>query len=211
MVFPVLKTAVFPIFRLYLKKTIGLENLPKKGPFIITANHESYVDPFLIAATVIPKLDRKIHYLANRGLWWSRFGDRIATKWAGCVPNDNGKEKEIIEKLTVFLKRGGIVGIFPEGGRIDDGLMRRGKTGAVRLALRTSSPIVPIGIMGSYKVAPGRQMIPNFKRAQIRIGKPIYFDKYYGKEVSKKVLYELIDQVMVEISKLAKKKYDRST
>ena len=61
MVYPVLKVTLFPLLRLFLEDIKGTENIPKKGPYLITANHESYIDPFLIASILIPLINKKIY------------------------------------------------------------------------------------------------------------------------------------------------------
>ena len=63
MVYPVTKKTLFPLIRLFLKEIKGKENIPKKGPFIVTSNHESYLDPFLIVSVIIPLKNEKVCHL----------------------------------------------------------------------------------------------------------------------------------------------------
>ena len=104
MVYPILKKTLFPLVRLFLKEIKGMENIPKNGPFIITSNHESYIDPFLIGSVIIPMLNRKIHVLVNKGRFWDFFGNTISKKYAGCVCVEQGKEKSL-EELSSLLKK----------------------------------------------------------------------------------------------------------
>jgi|TARA_B100001971_G_C18198318_1_gene542895 1-acyl-sn-glycerol-3-phosphate acyltransferase len=176
LVYPIFKRTIFPIAKLFLKEIKGIENIPKKGPFIITSNHESYIDPFFICSIIIPLLNKKIYFLAGKGRFWDLFGDGISERWAGCVCADKGKEKAI-QKLLHLLKKGNIIAIFIEGSRSPDGKLRKGKTGVVRLALKAHVPILPIGIMGSFEIAPRDKLIPKLKRAKLHIGKLIYLIK----------------------------------
>ena len=133
-------------------------------------------------------------------------------KWAECIPisiqTKNPETNKKAFKLALkYLKKGESVGIFPEGGRTLDGELREAKTGIARLALTSKVPVLPIGVIGSYDVFPKGAKFPKFKRFDIKIGKLIYFDNYFGKENNKKVLKEVTTKVMKEIAKLINKKY----
>ena len=207
MVYPIFKRAVLLPLRLFLKKIRGIQNIPKNGPFIITSNYESYVDPWLIASVIIPLKNKKIHYLAKKGRFWDFFGDTISGKWMGCVCADQAKEK-VFEELLSLLKRNDIVGIMIEGQRTSGGKLNRGKIGVVKLALKAHVPILPIGLIGTYNIAPGKKLIPKPRRAKLHIGKPIYLDKYYKNNINGKLLRKLTDDVMHVISELAGKPYN---
>ena len=206
MVYPIAKKTLFPLIRLFLKEVKGTENIPKKGPYIITANHESYSDPFLICSVIIPLINKKIHFLAVKGRFWNLWGDKIARDWAGGVCLDYGKEKAFQELLN-FLKKGEIVGIFTSLKSLD-GKLQKGKTGIVRLALKARVPIIPMGLIDAFDIAPGDKLIPNLRRAKLHIGEPIYLDKYYGKDLNEKLLRKLTDDLMGIISKLTGKPYN---
>jgi len=206
MVYPIAKNIIFPFIKLFLKEIRGRENVPKKGPFILTSNHESYLDPFLIGSIIIPLKDEKIHFLAKKGRFWDLFGDTISRKWGGCVCADEGKNKAF-QELLFLLKKRKIVAIFIEGQRTLNGELQKGKTGVVRLALMAEVPILPIGLIGTYNIAPRNKLIPKLKRAELHIGKPIFLNKYYKKRMNDKLLRKLTDDVMHVISELTGKPY----
>jgi 1-acyl-sn-glycerol-3-phosphate acyltransferase len=199
--------ASFRLGGLFVRKVYGIENLPKSGGFILAANHDSYLDPFIIMASLISSINHRVHWLAMKGRFWDFFGDRISRNWSGCVPLDEGKEKALKE-LTEFLKKGDSVGIFPGGPRSPDGNLTKGKTGISRLVLGAKVPVIPVGLIGTYEIAPKERLIPRLKRADVKIGKPMYFKKYYNKKVTKKILIEIVDEVMKEIARLTKKRYN---
>ena len=205
MVYQVLKVTLFPLLRLFLKNIRGIKNIPSKGPYIITANHESYLDPFFIASVIIPLTNKKIHFLAVKGRFWDVWGDKIAHDYAGGVCLDYGKEKAFNELLGLLRKRE-IVGIFTSPKSLD-GKLKKGKTGVIELALKARVPILPIGLIGVYEIAPRDKLIPNFRRAEINIGKLIYLDKYYNRKINYKLLRKLTDDLMRVISDLTGKPY----
>ena len=206
MVYPVIKVALFPLLRLFLKYVNGTENIPKKGHYIITANHESYLDPFFIASIIIPTTNKKIHFLAVKGRFWDAWGDKIAHDYAGCVCLDYGKENAFKELLSL-LREGKIVGIFTSPKSLD-GKLKKGKTGIIELALKARVPILPIGLAGAFEIAPRDKLMPNFRRAKINIGRLIYLDKYYSKKIDYRLLRKLTDNLMHVISDLTGKPYN---
>ena len=206
MVYPIAKKLLFPALRLFLKKVKGMKNIPKKGPYIITANHESYIDPFLIGSIIIPMTNKKIHFLAVKGRFWDLWGDRLAHDYAGCVCLDYGKEKAFKELLNL-LKEGKIVGMFTSPKSLD-GKLKKGKTGVIELALKARVPILPIGLAGAFEIAPRDKLVPNLRRAKMNIGELIYLDKYHSKKIDYRLLKKLTDGLMYVISDLTGKPYN---
>ena len=203
---PYLEYSIGALFRLFVRKVHGAENIPVNKPFILAANHDSFLDPLIIYASVNKYIDKPVHWLAMKGRFWGYFGDLIAHDWIGCVPLDQGKDKALSE-LVDLLRNGDKVGIFPGGPRSPDGSLTRGKTGISRLVLGARVPVIPVGLIGTFNIAPRERVIPHLKRAEIKFGKPMYFDKYYKKRVSKKMLREIVTEVMKGIGKLTKKRY----
>lgn len=206
LVYPIFKRIVLLPLRLFLKKIGGIENIPKKGPFIVTSNYASYLDPWLIASVIIPLKNKKIHYLAKKGRFWDLSGDRIARDYFGLVLLE-GRKEEAFKDILNLLKKGSIVGILIEGDRSSDGKLKKGKTGVAKLALEAKVPILPIGLVGTYDIAPGKKLIPKLRRAKMHIGKPIYLNKYYKRDINEKLLRKLTNDVMHVISKLSGKPY----
>jgi len=207
MVYPIAKKTLFSFTRLFLKEIKGIENIPKRDPFIIASNHECYLDPFLIISVIMPLKDKKIHFLANKGRFWDLFGDEISRQWAGAIPLDEGKEKAFQELLGLLKKRE-IIALFIEGQRSLDGKLMKGKTGVVRLALKSHAPILPIGLIETFDIAPRNKLMPRLKRAKMNIGKAIYLDEHYEKDINERLLRNLTDKVMHTISKLTNEPYN---
>lgn len=161
MAYPISKIWFYPILRISIKRINGIENIPNKASFIVIANHESRWDHLLILYPILKKLNKKVHFIATP-VWWF---NNISRQWAGVIPLYHSKQA--YNSAKELIKSGEIVGIFPEG-RLERKRRRENpKTGAVRLALETKTPILPIGIKFSY--------IPF--NSTINIGKPIYLNK----------------------------------
>lgn len=132
---------------LFSVKVEKADNVPAKGPVVLCANHISWWDPILVANAV----DRPIHFMAKAELFRNpAFASIMRSIHA--FPVDRGKpDVSAIRDSISILKEGGALGIFPEGHR------QKGKEvlgemhpGAALVALRTNSPVVPIGIRGRY-------------------------------------------------------------
>lgn len=178
MVYPIFKILFFPICRILIKKIGGIENIPTNSNFIIVSNHENRIDPLYVIYPLLKKLNKKVYFLAQPNWWF--LGEKICRHWAGCVPLFDSKQA--YSELKEHLLNNKIIGIFPEGGykRKKEG---KYKTGVIRLAIETKTPILPIGIKSSY--------IPF--TTTLNIGKPIYLKK--SQKSIKKQISDLMKQV----------------
>ncbi len=209
MLYPIARMTLSPIYKLWLRKIEGLENLPLGKPFIIALNHASYYDTILSHIIIIPKTGRQVHALVNRR-YWDRFLSRIIIEWGRAIPVYVGKyaskekNNESFRKAVSFLKKGEIIEIFPEGKRSSDGKLQKAYTGVAKLAVKSKVPVIPIGIRDSDKVLPRGAILPRFKRAEFIIGKPIHFNK----KPSEKNYKDITRKIMKEIAKLINQKYN---
>ena len=213
MVYPIIKIIIPLVYKLWLRKVEGAENIPKDGSFIIVGNHASYFDSFIFPSIIIPKLNKRMCALIDSTYWKYPLIKHFLDKRGG-IPVHVNKEKDAKEKnkLSIevaveHLKKGEILMMFPEGGRSDDGKLGKGYNGVSKIALASKAPVVPAGIIGSHKVWPKGKYMPRFKRCEVKIGKPIYFRKYYNKNQNKKILDGVTRIIMKEIGKLIGQEY----
>lgn len=159
------KTILVPIFKFWYRPTIiGKENIPKDGPILIVGNHKHLYDQCL--AIIATK--RPIHYMAKKEYFDGRHAWFF--KLVGCIPVDRSKKDNNATSLALeVLKNGYALGLFPEGTRNKtDQFLLPFKYGAVSMAHKTDSLIVPFGITGDYKF--------RSKNLTIRFGKPFKVD-----------------------------------
>ncbi|MFH2027892.1 MAG: lysophospholipid acyltransferase family protein [Nanoarchaeota archaeon] len=208
MVYPIAKRIIPPVIKLYIRKVTGLENVPKKGAYVIAANHASYMDHLIITSLIMPYLNRKIHFLAKKE-HFREIHTNAWHRWAGAIPIDRQAGGEEALKLAIgSLSDGEIISMYPEGTRSLDGKIHKGKTGIARIVLRAKVPVIPIGLIGTFEMLPKHAKFPKFKRAEVNIGKPMYFDKYYGMENDHSTLRLVTDNIMKEIAKLSNQRYE---
>ena len=174
-----------PLFKFYYNPTvIGKENIPSDGSVIIAGNHKHLYDQYL---TVI-STKRFITYMAKR-----EYFDSKKTKWfykgTGCIPVDRSIHDEKAKESAIdVLSTGNALGIFPEGTRNKtNSFLLPFKFGAVSMAKKTDSYILPFGITGDYKF--------RSKNLTIRYGKPFKVGKMNLVDANEK-LYREVEKLM---------------
>jgi 1-acyl-sn-glycerol-3-phosphate acyltransferase len=217
----ILKKLIFSITDRFIKKICGRENIIKNKPFIIASNHVSYMDPFVLYSIFTKKNNFKIHLMGSTGIkWiWRIFGGERVLKWAiGAIPTPErrGQKPKIpsIDLALNILKKGGIVGIFPYP-KFDPREKIRIKTGVARLALLVKVPVVPVALMGTYSVLGNKkpQFPKTYKKViEVKIGKPLYFDKYYhligkGWNKDRRLFRKVSKQVVNKIERMRKSNF----
>ncbi len=174
----------------------GLEHLPDHGGCLVASNHQSYLDPPVLAAA-IPH--RQVFFLAKRELFAiPLLGPYL--RWSGCIQVDRGAgDRRAMDQAVEFLGRGRVVGIYPEGTRSRDGRLRSGRTGVAALALRAGTPVVPAAVFHTG-LAARRRMLPGGPPPGIRFGAPLSFGR--DDEPSRDRLLEVRDRIMSAIADL---------
>jgi 1-acyl-sn-glycerol-3-phosphate acyltransferase len=134
----------------------GRQNIPLRGPVLLIANHQSFLDPNLAGLSA----PRHLAYLARKTLFKNRFFAALIHS-VGAVPVDQeGVAKEGLKAILQQLQAGRAVLVFPEGERTRDGVMHELKPGILLLIKRAQAPIVPLGIAGAVEAWPRWQRYP---------------------------------------------------
>jgi 1-acyl-sn-glycerol-3-phosphate acyltransferase len=184
----------------------GAEHLPADGPVILVANHVSFFDSILLMFS----LPRPVAFIGK-----AEYTDNPITNWlfcgAGMIPvrrENPGDLAHVIDEVVEVLRRGEVIGVFPEGTRSRDGLLHRGHVGAAHLALTTGASIVPVGIVGTDRVLPtGARLVRPFQQATITLGGPMSPEALGYTKSTKRARRELTDRVMAEIARLCSERY----
>jgi 1-acyl-sn-glycerol-3-phosphate acyltransferase len=144
-----------------------------KGGLIVAANHRSFLDPFVIGASLPWR--RPMCYVAKRELFEKRWQGWLLSR-CGAFPIRRGEsDEEAMETARLVLERGGTVCIFPEGTRIRSGSLATPKRGVGRLALQTGASVLPVAVFGSERVRRGWRIRP--RKVKLRMGPPMTFPR----------------------------------
>jgi 1-acyl-sn-glycerol-3-phosphate acyltransferase len=203
----ILGPILFTFFRPLVK---GEENVPAEGGVILASNHLSFSDSIFLPLVV----KRRVTFLAKADYFTGHGVKGRATalffKLVGQLPVDRSGGKASEAALNTGLKvlrRGQLLGIYPEGTRSLDGRLYRGKTGVARMALEGRVPVVPVAMIGTDKVQPIGRKIPHLGRVGIVLGEPLDFSRYEGMEGDRFVLRSITDEIMYALMELSGQEY----
>lgn len=157
----------------------GREHLPQEGPYIVTANHLSLIDPLLVSLAV----GGIVRYLALDELFGrSRVLDELML-YVGAIPLSRERPPYgALQQALHLLEDDQIIGIFPEGARSRYWGERPIKRGAAWLSLATGAPIVPCTVIGTestLSLSEPRFRVPSVRLSVHPIIEP---DPYCGME-----------------------------
>ena len=132
----------------------GLDNIPTETPYVLAANHETYVDGMLIASFLPKSHFRKFSSLAGADLLTDHglFGHIIMRVGRGIPLDRYGNPARGLITAKKQIDKGNILLVHPEGTRTPDGRLGEFQDGACYLAKKADVPLIPIFIDGGYEV-----------------------------------------------------------
>jgi 1-acyl-sn-glycerol-3-phosphate acyltransferase len=133
------------------------------GPCVVAANHESLLDPPLLALAA----EQPLHFLAKVELWRYRPGAWLMDALGGIPIRRDRRDLVSVARAEELVRAGESVALFPQG-TVRGGAWTRG---AARLALATGAPLVPVRIVGSGRALSRRRV--GFPRIRVVVGEPI--------------------------------------
>jgi len=186
-IYQIIRFVLKPIFVLLFNPTIiGKENIPSTGSAIIAGNHKNLLDPLLVDIST----PHTVYALGKKELFKGLHG--IFFKSIGTIPVDQYSQSNKLASDTALdlLKKGALINISPEGRTNKTReLLLPFKYGAVALAKKSDSPVIPYTITGKYT--------PFFNHLKIEFYKPITLESKEVEEANK-LLYETIKNGLQE-------------
>jgi long-chain acyl-CoA synthetase len=175
-------------------KVTGIENIPRMKKCILCVNHSSYLDAFIVEASMPARLRKGLFFVGFRAYFEQPFIRNIV-KYIRVIPIDPGMHfVEAMQASSYVLRNDKIVCIFPEGQRSIDGDIKEFKKGVGILAKELNVPLVPVLITGSYESWPRTKPLPSPHPIKITFGRPFDFEelKDKGLKLGAKDEYEAI-------------------
>jgi 1-acyl-sn-glycerol-3-phosphate acyltransferase len=169
---------------------------PEYGPGILVGNHESHLDPFFYGAAC----HRRIRYMSKLDNFKTPLVKTLFTN-LGAFKIDRENPEEGWDTAKEVLRGGDWVGVFAESTRSraeTNWEIGEFKTGAVRLAIEMGVPIVPMAVIGSRNALPKGNLVMKPTQVKVRVGDPIYYDKYNIDDIS----YEEIKRLTNELRQI---------
>ncbi|MDD5560657.1 MAG: lysophospholipid acyltransferase family protein [Candidatus Omnitrophica bacterium] len=158
----------------FLFEAKGKENIPKKGGFILAANHVSYLDPVALGAAC----PRTVHFMARDSL----FFKPILKSWLKAVEviplKRNAADLSAIKTGLQLVRRGEALALFPEGTRrVKEDMYLNPEPGVGFLAAKGGVPVIPAFISGTYTAMPRQARSLRLARISVRFGKEIHIER----------------------------------
>ena len=150
-----------------------VEKLPAEGGCLIVANHGSFLDIPLIAAST----RRHVCFVARDTLAKSRVVGFMIRHTGAVMIRRGAVDRAALREIVEHLKRGDCVAMFPEGTRTKDGRVGAFLRGMTIVARQAKVPLVPCGIRGTFDILPPGRSLPRPVRCSIRYGAPIEVDR----------------------------------
>lgn len=160
---------------LFHLRVSGIENLPAHGPFIVSSNHQSYLDPAILGAVVPREILESSFAVGTSEIFGDGFMRRLA-RWLRVIVVDPDANLIPAMRAGAFgLRHGRVLVLYPEGERSIDGTPRIFKKGAAILSIHMQVPIVPVAIEGFYDAWPrGKNFIQKLAPLKMMFGRPIF-------------------------------------
>jgi len=186
--------------RVYFRFRVeGSQHVPVSGPCVIAANHASYFDPIALWMAA----PRHVRFMVDRSQFQRPLVHWMAVR-TGAIPVENDpRDLGSLRRALLVLKQGAALGIFPEGGRSDDGILKTGKPGAVLLALRAGVPLLPAGLVGTFTAYSRHHRFPRPKPILVRFGEPLDLPATWRGHAAREHLEEATALLMARIRELS--------
>jgi 1-acyl-sn-glycerol-3-phosphate acyltransferase len=170
--FLVLRFLVGWLVRFLFKVEVrGKENLPRRGGYILAANHLGWFDPFFMLVAL--PAEPRIHFMAAKeNMRRNRLRQFITEQIGGVIPVERGTGngyRAVVHSVSKVLQGGGVLGIYPEGtvSATETGKLLPFKKGVGHFAIGGGCPIVPVALSGTKELWFRKHVI-------MVIGEPIY-------------------------------------
>jgi len=178
----------------------GVERLPRRGGLILASNHLNLADPPIITA-VMP---RRIVWMTKQELFdIPVFG--VLYHLFGCIPVQRFRaDLRALRRSEEALRRGLMLGMFPEGTRSGESGLGRGEPGTALLAMRTNTPVQPVAIWGTEGMKLPRDF---FRRTtvHVRFGEPFLLPR--PQRLTKEAVEEGTETIMRRIAEMLPERY----
>lgn len=161
-------------------KVYGLDKVPSEGPLIVCANHHSNWDPVFLSVVI----RRQIRWMAKKELFKNSILGFLLNK-LGVFPVDReSSDVSAIKNALRLLKNGEVLGLFPEGTRVDGFNPDNVKPGIALLNVKSKAVTLPVYIHGTFKI---------FSKLVVNIGNPVNYSEYENNKD-----YEFISKDILE-------------
>ena len=179
-------------------RVVGAENVPRTGPLIVCPSHSGTLDPPLVPAFA-PRSDS---WSMAKSEYFKGGIVEVLFRWYHAFPVvRHTADRAALKHSFDLLKAGHALIIYPEGTRVESGILANPEPGAGFIAQKAGCPVVPVGLSGTRECLPKGARWPRRVPVTVTFGKPflVASKRPDGTRVSHQ---EAADAIMVEIAEL---------
>ena len=179
------------------------QNLPKQGPAILIANHNSHIDTLILMSLFPIEMINKVNPVAAADYFFNtKFKRFLFKKLIGAIALKRYHKKfsreDILDEVNQNLKNGHIIILYPEGTRGNDNEIQEFKNGIAHIAKANPDvPIIPVYINGPDKILPKYDNIIVPFISDIYIGEKMFYDNSATKEFTS-VLHDKVIELKAQ-------------
>jgi long-chain acyl-CoA synthetase len=151
----------------------GIENLPRDGAYLLCSNHQSFLDPLMLASVLPYRSLSNAFAVGTSEIFGSGFMRQVAKLMKTVVVDPDSNLIPAMRAGAYGLRHGMALVLYPEGERSIDGTPRVFKKGAAILSIHLQVPIVPVAIEGFCEAWPRQKSFQKFAHLKIKIGTPL--------------------------------------
>jgi len=159
---------------LFKLRVEGVDKLPRSGPFILSPNHQSFLDGPVMIACLPWNILRETFYVGTSEIFGSKLMRRIGEA-IRLIPIDPDANLVSAMRAGAYgLRQKRVLVLFPEGERSIDGAPKIFKKGAAILAIHTQCPVVPVALEGFFEAWPRGEKFRGLSKLKVRFLEPVY-------------------------------------
>jgi 1-acyl-sn-glycerol-3-phosphate acyltransferase len=180
-------------------RVTGREQVPRRGPLLVCANHASTIDPPMVPA-FLPRRDSwsmaKSEYFAKKN-----FTSWIFTKYHAFPVRRHSADRRALTRAFDELKAGHALILYPEGTRVESGGLVKAEPGAGFIAQLSGAPVLPVALIGTRECFHKGSRLPRRVPVELRFGRPFKVRKRApdGSRIDRQ---EAADAIMLRIAEL---------
>lgn len=187
---------------------LGRHHAGSQPNTLLLSNHQSMIDSFLVGMEAFyPRSFVKPWLIpwnpaAEENFFHPAILGWFADKWR-CIPVREGRRDLGALRQMIQVLPGGVMTLFPEGGRTRDGSIRPSRPGAGLVILSTHPLVIPVAIDGMQEVLPIGAYMPRIgKRVYVSFGPPVDYSQFLDRPRDRETAQALVDRVMDEVKRL---------
>lgn len=175
----------------------GAEHIPDRGGAVIACTHHSYLD-FIFCGFGAQPAKRLVRFMAKKQVFDHRISGPLM-RGMRHIPVDRSAGKAAYEEAVRQLRRGEVVGVFPEATISRSFTVKELKSGTVRMAAEADVPILPMAVWGTHRLwtkGRPRNLAKRGIAISIRVGSPFTADEGASLDTSTKQLRGRMQQLL---------------